>query len=74
MVADVNNIPSMIKTPKCIFIHRNVVVCCVKNRKAIELIFQKIYRFDLPFWMLYIYGTVSSEIAILDSFSRFQIF
>ena len=35
----------MCKTPKWIFTYSNGVVCCVKNRNPIALIFRKIYCF-----------------------------
>ena len=43
----VMSVPCMTKTPQCILSYRNGVVCCIENRKAIALIFGKIYRFDL---------------------------
>ena len=40
------------KPPKWIFTYSDGVVCCVKNRNLIALIFREIYRFN--FYAIYI--------------------
>ena len=37
----VTSVPRMCKTPKWIFTYSNGVVCCVKNRNPIALIFER---------------------------------
>ena len=43
----VTSVPRMCKTLKWIFTYSNGVVCCVKNRNPIALIFRKVYQFKV---------------------------